>query len=349
MLDEPAGVTVANGQFVAVGRHYEYEPGSPGSPEARIWLSPDGFTWEPIPSDPVFERATLTAVLTAADGTLVIHGSVHAPSQFLDAPPSHATWQSTDGRTWRRSDDAGLTGAHAINTVAAGRRGYLLSRIHDPSLGDVPRGGELWHSTDGLSWQLVYETTDETIVTVAAGDEGFVAIQSTADGGPRSTWASADGRRWIAGDQLPQEFAQAALTSLGGDWVLVGWGLDGPAAVPGPVSPGRYDLPVWRSEDGLLWSPSSIIEWPDDGLGFAGPGPLVSVGGRLFLSPYAAGAGPRLSSAGVWSSVDARTWETVDIGPDVTIVGGAEHAGVVVVVGYAGPGLRATMWVNERP
>lgn len=349
-LDEPVGVTVADGQFVVVGRHYEYAPGSPGAPEARIWLSPDGLSWEAIPSDPVFERATLTAVLTAADGTLVVHGSVQPPSEILDAAPVHATWHSTDGRTWRRSADAGLDGAHAINTVVGGRQGYLLSRIHDPSLGDVPRGGELWHSTDGVSWQRVYETEDETITSVAAGDEGFVAVRSAdPDGRPRTTSASADGREWVAGGPLPEEFAQLALASLGGDWVLVGLGLEGPAAVPGPVSPGRYELPVWRSANGLTWEPAATIEWPNDELGFAGPGPLVSVGDRLFLSPYAAGAGPRLSSAGVWSSVDGRTWETVDIGPDVTIVGGAEHAGAVIVVGYVGPGLRASMWVNERP
>jgi hypothetical protein len=348
-LDEPAGVTVADGQFVAVGRHHEYEPGSPGAPEARIWLSPDGLSWEAIPSDPVFERATLAAVLTAADGTLVVHGSVQPPGEILDAAPIHATWLSTDGRTWRRSDDAGLDGMHAINTVVAGGRGYLLSRIHDPSLGDVPRGGELWHSTDGLSWQLVYETKDQHIAPVAAGDEGFVAVRSAADGGELITLASADGREWLAGDALPEEFAQRGLASLRGDWFMVGLGLEGPPSVPGPVSPGRHELPVWRSANGLTWEPSASIEWPYDGLGFAGPGPLVSVGDRLFLSPYAAGAGPRLSSAGVWSSVDGRTWEMVDIGPDVTIVGGAEHAGAVVVVGYVGPGLRATMWINERP
>ncbi len=84
-------------------------------------------------------------------------------------------------------------------------------------------------------------------------------------------------------------------------------------------------------------------------MGFASPGNLVSAGGRLFLSPVAAGAGPRLSSAGVWSSVDGAIWETTDIRTHVTSVEGPEHDGTVVLIGYVGPGQSATFWINERP
>lgn len=348
MLDEVAAVTFAAGQFVAVGRHYEFAPGSEGSAEGRIWLSSDGTSWEVVPSDPTFEHATLTSVVTAGDGTLLASGFIFTPSQALDSLAAYEMWHSTNGRTWRGAAEF-ETAVLPIGRVVHGRQGYLLSRAHGLSLATGPSGAELWHSLDGLSWDLVYESADERITTLAAGDEGFVAVREAADYATRITMASADGREWFDGDMLPEELAASSLAALDGDWVMVGRGSEGPPAEPGPVTPGVWELPVWFSANGLQWEPMTSISWPGDGLGFAGPGPLVSIGERLFLSPVAAGGGPRLSSAGVWSSADGSSWETTDIRTDVTIVDGAEHDGTVVLVGYVGPGLSATFWVNQRP
>lgn len=349
ILDEPTSVTFGANQFVAVGRHYEYAPGEPGSIEGRIWLSSDGTSWEALPSDPVFKHATLTRVITASDGSLVVYGSIQPATHMPDAIPVYATWRSADGRTWQRSEVESLArGVLSVEGVVQGRQGYVMRQAHNLSLGSGPSGGELWQSLDGLSWDLVYETADERIISLAGGDEGFVAVRSTADHRAVAI-ASADGREWIDGDALPEELTQASLAALGGDWVMVGLGSEGPPGEPGPVTPGVWDLPVWFSANGLAWHQVGSISWPGDGLGFAFPGPLVSVGDRLILSPFAAGGGPRLPSAGVWSSADGSTWETADIRSDVTVVDGAENAGTVVLVGYVGPGQSATFWLNERP
>lgn len=351
MVAEATSITYGAGQFVAVGRHYSWADGGPGASEGRIWLSSDGTSWEAVPSDPTFERATLTKIITAADGSLVVHGYVSPPSSPMpDAIPVYTTWRSTDGSKWRRDELASLElRVLPVDHVVHGRSGYMLGQAHGLDLGAGPSGAELWHSPDGVSWDLVYESPEERVVALKAGDEGFVAVRSARDYSTRVASASADGRDWYDGDPLPDEFAQASLAPLRGDWVMVGLGLDGPPAEPGPVSPGRYELPVWFSANGLEWQPLTAIRWPGDGLGFGSPGSLVSVGERLFLSPAAAGAGPRLSSAGVWSSSDGASWDTTDIGPDVTIVDGAEHDGTVVLVGYVGPGQSATFWINERP
>lgn len=350
VVDEVAGVTFAAGQFVAVGKHYEFASDtSPGSIEGRVWLSSDGLSWEALASDPEFKNVTLTGVVTARDGTLIARGFIDPLIRMQDQIPVYTTWRSTDGRTWRHSDVELATSVVPVGGVASGRKGYLQTRAHDLSLGSGPSGAELWHSLDGLVWDLVYQSADERILTLAAGNEGFVAVRQAPDFRTRLTMASADGREWFDGEPLPEEFAQPSLAALGGDWVLVGRGLEGPPAEPGPVSPGVYDLPVWFSANGLDWQPGANIRWPGDGLGFASPGPLVSVGGRLFLSPSAAGAGPRLGSAGVWSSLDGTNWESTDIPSNTTIVGGAEHDGAVLLVGYGGPGQTATFWRNERP
>jgi hypothetical protein len=350
MVDEATSVTFGAGKFVAVGTHYEWASGSPGKVEARVWLSADGTTWEVAPSDPAFEDAHPTRIITTHDGSLVVFGYVQAVDHMPDEIPVYATWRSADGLTWRRDE---LLSSEPqvlpVDGVVSGREGYVLGRAQALDLSVGPSGGELWQSRDGLSWELVHESPDEHVSALAAGDEGFVAVLSSPGSDSRVAWASADGREWFVGDALPTELAQASLAGLGGDWVMVGKGSEGPPDEPGPVSPGVYELPVWFSANGLTWQRVASIRWPGEGLGFASPGPLVSVGDRLFLSPIAAGGGPRLSSAGVRSSADGAEWETTDIDPGVTVMDGAEHGGTVVLVGYVGPGQAATFWTNERP
>ena len=272
MVDEATSVTFGAGQFVAVGRHYEFAPDSPGSAEPRIWLSSDGTSWEVAPSDPALEDATLLTIITAGDGSLVVFGYVQPPVHMPDAIPVYTTWLSTDGLTWQRSEVESLaTGVLPVDGVVDGERGYELRQAHGLDLGSGPSGGELRHSLDGLSWDLVYETAVDRIILLAAGNEGFAAVRSAPDFTTRIASASADGREWFDGDALPAEFAQASLAGLGGDWVMVGRGLEGPPAEPGPVSPGVYELPVWFSANGLAWQPVASISWPGDGLGFASP------------------------------------------------------------------------------
>jgi len=352
-VEEATSVTFGAGQFVAVGSRYEFAPGNPGSYEARVWRSLDGRSWEATPTSPTFERATLTTIITAGDGSLVVYGYVSPPpSPMHDEIPTYHTWRSTDGLTWRRSHIESLArGVLPVNGVVHGRQGYLVVQAHQLDLGAGPSGSELWHSLDGLSWELAHENAEERIITIGAGDEGFVAVRSAQDSASRVASASADGREWFDGDALSEDLVRTSpgLAALGGEWVMVGLGSDGPPTEPGPVSPGAYDLPVWFSANGLAWQHVATIGWQGDGLGFASHGPLVSVGDRLFLSPAAAGAGPRLSSAGVWSSADGTSWTSTDIPAGVTIVDGAEHAGTVVLVGYVGAGESAGFWSNERP
>lgn len=327
------GVTFGAGQFVAVGIHYtgHLQDTGPVPHEGRVWLSPDGTSWEALPSMPAFEGATFSGVLTAQDGSVVAFGRVDvAGGPTLEFPGEPATWRSADGRTWEQTE-VGPQGLF-VTGAAHGAKGYLL-------VGSVPMEGapsQLWLSADGLRWELAFVPTNFPwwhIRDIGAGDDGFTALLS-GPGDSRITIASADGREWFEGDALP---GSGPLAPLAGDWIT------------SATAETLGSIPVWFSTNGLAWSEVASIADPGYGDGFGYARQLVSAGGSVFLG------GARVTTAsvaipgGVWSSRDGRTWELTDIRPDGLVLAAAEHVGVVVLAGYVGVNEgRATFWIGAQ-
>ena len=321
-IERVTAMVFAGEQFVAVGNYYAtaYAPDDElPPPEGRVWLSPDGRTWESLGSLATFKYAFLDKLVAATDGTLLAFG--HALSAAGAGSP--AVWRSADGRTWDRFD-AGLPSDLQVVSVAHGARGYLLNSFQ-----------QLWFSPDGLAWERVDE--ERSFRGVGAGDEGFVAWFEAESGDSAVTIASADGREWFAGDSFP---GGALVAPLGPDWIS--------AVVPGVVE-FPVDLQIWSSANGLDWTRVGTIHDPQDRDSFGYVHDLVSAGGRVFLTVTLSVCCGVAVPGGVWSSHDGTSWELADTDPESLVTAAAEHDGTIVLGGYIGVTEgRATFWVNER-
>ena len=67
---------------------------------ARFWRSPDGVTWTPVPDDPGFDGAEVSAILPVADGWLALGRLGTVPRTT-----GSVAWRSPDGEHWTRVDD----------------------------------------------------------------------------------------------------------------------------------------------------------------------------------------------------------------------------------------------------
>jgi len=79
--------------YVAVGDDGQIPAG------AATWTSPDGIAWTPASPQSSFTGATMSAVVSLADGRLVAVGSQPSPT----GPPQPVAWTSSDGSSWQRS------------------------------------------------------------------------------------------------------------------------------------------------------------------------------------------------------------------------------------------------------
>lgn len=220
----------------------------------RIWLSTDGRLWEDVTPGQTFDGMVLLKVFEAADGSLIVVGEHGA---FQD-PWAHF-WRSTDGLRWEEMrTDLELPSKFIFRGIEHGPRGYLM-------LGFALRVGyELWHSADGLDWDLVWngsweETSREGIYGIAADDLGFAAFGVHDRGWHDSnsfTLASVDGRDW----NPPHEPLLAGVSYLAR--VRDGWIA---------IAAGRYaatalyleepDTTVWISPDGLDWRQIGTLDF----------------------------------------------------------------------------------------
>ncbi len=223
--------------------------------------------------------------------------------------------RSEDGSEWEvvGSGDLFDLGRPRLYAMAAGTSGIvLLGTVHSDRDGSVPYW---WFSRDGSEWQrapqLGFSSRDATDVhaySVAAGGPGFVVTGYVCDpaGCRWTTWASADGRAWSEGGDLPPgAYAYQVLASADGYLLLVAYEDEE------DVCRQR----VWSSRDRITWSATTI-----DGCGLR----LAESGGRLLLVGYAP------DDVIVWTSNDNGL--TFDRRPVVGMVG-SDRCGVADLAG----------------
>lgn len=349
--DRALSVTRGADGFVAVGVHFPDGPPYLAAvpQEGRVWLSPDGRTWEDVTPPDTFADTLLGRIFPTADGALIALGSV------AEAAAPNAAWESTDGRTWRPTS-VGLPADRAVSLVV-GARGYLALLV-------ATDGHEVWLSADGRAWELVRAaSSDESLLATGAGDDGFVVIGTRGDAESAQTFAvaSSDGRQWIEATAPPE--GAAAVVSQGGDWIASGsTGLD----ILGVRNPSGC---MAEPPEERVWSSSNGLEWTEVGtippMAATIPAECWYVNARLLaaagwlISSTRASPGPCcdiiLMPDAQRISADGRTWETLpfpaadrEAGRLGSSVNGAVTDGdMLILVGHSGN--RAAFWFNEAP
>jgi hypothetical protein len=276
----------------------------------RVWLSPDGVTWEDVTPADVFEGAAILQAVVRADGSVLAVGRASIPEERT------AAWESSDGRAW--AEIALPFGPNPQPEIADGDRGFLART------GFLPDRQALYHSTDGRTFVSVTDPTDGrlNIFSAAGGPEGFV-LMAEADASPESPtiYASGDGSAWFEASAI--DWNPAAVAAIGPDWVVI----DAP-----PLGmTADTDVRTWTSANGLEWAEAGAVTLrahaAGGGVSCAELPRLRSTGTFVILStalsyPCAEGRVERFGSAHV--TVDGATWLALpfvavpDLGTDAT-------------------------------
>jgi hypothetical protein len=158
--------------------------------DAAVWVSTEGREWLAV-RDPSLGRGSIFRLVPTASG-LVAFGS-----GGVDAG---AIWTSPDGTDWlAATNETGLTVAGGLQAVGShdGRAIAFVSQS-----GEGPTA--IWETTGRAEWNRVGALAEDgaTVVRVAGGVGGWVALGSTVDAG-NLAWASSDGRAWTPGVSGP--------------------------------------------------------------------------------------------------------------------------------------------------
>lgn len=231
------------------------------------------FAWRPLDTTQM-GGVTLDAVVARPDGSLL--GLGRASLVVSDAGPGWSTtiWQSADGASWTRVPGATTftartqpkptIGWNAV-AIAAARTstGYVavgMDQAGDGSSADA----SAWYSADGVHWSRATvadgtgRTMDQLLVTasglVALGEAGYTFHAGMGTG--TAVWTSVDGRSWarVPAAQAPPLGTRLwhALPAPGGGYLAAATQeyLGATTESVKPLTAG-----VWRSADGVHWSP----------------------------------------------------------------------------------------------
>lgn len=185
----PTGFAPGNSIMVGIGD--DLVDVSNGAFNGRVFTTPDGEAWTPVPDIAAMHDARLSAIAAAANGFVIV-GSVKAGTGR-----AAAAWWSTDGVAWTQAAaDPSFTDA-TLSSVVPGTSGYI-------AVGSAGSDGAVWTSPDGRTWARNDDKgafAGKPLVDVATNGKGFVAIGGDAAGG--SAWTSADGARWEPVPPIP--------------------------------------------------------------------------------------------------------------------------------------------------
>ena len=236
------GMAVYRGSLWIVGRSDVNQFGSP-LPEADVWRSADGISWELVTATAAF-GARSDHQVAVHDGSLWVIGG--QSSSWQDD-----VWRSADGENWVLV----TTRAAALRDSSGVREDFRVVTWRGSLwiMGGHNRGakGDVWRSADGASWtRVVARGFDSRHSHAMAVHDGSLWIVGGYPGGDSDNhvWGSGDGVSWqlITRDApfAPRQHHQ--LVSYGGSlWVIAG--------EPRPSSFG-YGGDVWRSADGVEWT-----------------------------------------------------------------------------------------------
>ena len=303
------GLIEADGRRIAAVNVQTSELVSPTGPwggDGAIYVEQAVGSWTQAETGGVFESIRISYLFAPPDGPFVIYGSVG----YSTPTPREVTgvWTSNDAMTWTEVAVEPHNGV-----IAEGPLGYLQALVTTDESGSATL--EIYTSADALVWQPVH-TVDlpagSFVWAAGVGPEGYVVTYDEAGDIRSRVLASADGSTWHAAPEQPSFAADdivMAISDLGSNWVGAGWsGFDSSA------------ITLWWSADGLNWERVGTLTADVEYFGAAAD--LFEVDGRLFLNTSLAMEGSETRPAGIWTSLDGRSWEPLDLGPEAEVRSG---------------------------
>ena len=156
--------------------------GADASGVVTMWTSADGIAWT---GSAVPDAAYIIHVAVADDGTIVALGIQQDENQVR----TPTVWTSTDGLTWTPAALPVEPGSWSVPDLEATPLGLVATASQGPDPGQV------FLSTDGVTWSSVLEVPGVTTV----GTAGTEAVLF----GPDTWWHSPDGTTWT---EAPAKF-----------------------------------------------------------------------------------------------------------------------------------------------
>jgi hypothetical protein len=213
---------------------------------------------------------------------------------WANVGPADSPWLAATPTPWKSFHTR-------VEGVASDGSSYLafgISSAHDYQPYEGGNAALLLQSIDGVTWTDVSEGLQGGVVSLAAGPTGWVAL-SGGSGGPRVASFSVDGRTWSF-----QDIVLANGVGYGPKgWVAVG--LEG----------------AWRSADGRSWQGPVAISGSAE-QAFSPDGLEASDTGYVAFAR---------DPARVWSSMNGRTWEPVEM-PREAMIADVELVGDKLLV-----------------
>ena len=316
-------VVVWNGTFVALGESWELDA---TNPEPRVWRSDDGQSWSEGTID-LGAGASPQALAPLADGSLMILGTIGGSVEYWSDPARAGAWTSSDGVTWTRLD-LPFDGDSVYGPIqfAAGGRG-LIATID----------AEIWHSPDGRTWRLAYDSPRGTVVHGAVGgDEGWIVRRASASLGITTLLVSGDAVTWHEVDLGNV----GSVGNIAGDWLA------------SRQSEDWERTEILRSANGLDWEVivdlNALVD-PERAFGF-NSAILSGTDDVLVMSPWSQGHCIAMPSGGLgaWWSVDGSAWAPTGTGPESVVTHTVEQGDVIVMGGYSVSTGDIAFWVSAR-
>ncbi len=293
------------------------------TPAPETWKS---LAWTRVDKTFTF---SLTAVSAWKDGYVGIGLVWDAEDR-----PAAAFFASADGMAWTLAQSLAPGEEQTPVRLLVTHDGLLaVLNVIDPAANRAHP--QLWHSTDGRTWQELSSPTwaaawaaGSRLMNLASGPAGVVAVGGGA-AGAAALFSADDGRSWQVTTLAADSGSQArGVVATAQGFVAVG------------VIDGEWDTQLievlhgrsaaWVSADGRSWQPAGIQPTEDaDRLTFTGV--HAATEGLLAIASDTSGSVPGQPGE-VWASADGRRWQPLGRRGEVVPAGDLRGDGVRMLI-----------------
>ena len=139
----------------------------------EVYRSADGISWQKVVSDGFSQgkERNVTASLVEFGGKLYLTANTMDPRILMPghpterlAPRGFQLWVSDDGAKWTQVGKDGFGASTTINADV-----NIIGNIAHLVALDYHQGSQLWRSTDGQNWEIIYREPDPSFFSMGGG------------------------------------------------------------------------------------------------------------------------------------------------------------------------------------